>query len=127
MSATKIPLIPLAFSLTAAACADPIIGDWNGTNICQDGNDCFDLPFEGDGYTVALTLSVDEDLSGTFSTIETYGDESDTDSERFSAENEGGNSYKITFEGDPDLMTCTLDGKSLDCEYPAMSVSFTKQ
>ena len=127
MPKTKIPLIPLAFSLTAAACGEPIIGDWNGTSICQDGDDCFDLPFEEDGYTITLTLSVDEDLSGTLSQLETYGDESNTDSENLSVENEGGNSYKITFEGDPETMTCTLDGKNLDCAYPTMSMRFTKQ
>ena len=127
MSNTKISLIPIAFSFTSFACADPIIGDWNGTSVCQDGNDCFDLPVEEDGYTVTLNLSVDEDLSGTLSQIETYGDESDIDSENLSVENEGGNSYKITLEETSDTMNCTLAGKNLDCEFPTMSLSFAKQ
>ena len=95
MSNAKIPLIPLAFSFTTGACADPIIGDWDGTSICQDGDDCLDLPLEEDGYTISLTLSVDEDLSGTLSQLETYGDESNTDSENLSVGRRGSCNHVI--------------------------------
>ena len=126
MSNTKIPLVPLAFSLTTTACVDPIIGDWDCTRFCQ-GEACLDMPYENYGYTTSFLLQVVEDLSGTFTQRLGYAEDVDSDSTSINVEPEGGNQYKINFEADSTTLDCELDAGELECTYSEILFAFEKQ
>ena len=94
--------------------------------MCQD-DDCLDLPFEYGEYVTAITLSVNDDLSGSITQVVTYGEVVETDSENVSVVNEGENNYKIAVGDDSDSLNCTLDRSELNCSYTDASWEFKKQ
>ena len=126
MSHNKIPLIPLAFSLTSVACTDPIIGDWDLTEMCQD-SDCVQLPLEMYGYTSTVSMTIESDLSGTITQSVTYADEVDSNEDAITVTNEGGKSYKITSGGEEDALSCSLDATELECSLDGTTWTFEKQ
>ena len=126
MSIQKIPLVPLSFSLTTMACADPIIGDWDATTFCQ-GEYCIDLPYESGGYMTSFSLRVDEDLSGSLTQRLGYTDDVESNSAAITVDAEGENQYKINIEEDAISLDCALDTRTLDCTYGTISWAFVKQ
>ena len=124
----KIPVVSsIAVTLTSTGCLDPIIADWDMSEVCA-GEQCYALPGQVGEYTMEGSLIVEEGLGGTFSVSITDGEETETASYAIQLGSIGdGGMYKLRFEGEEEIaMTCTLIDIKLDCDAEDYSYSFTK-
>ena len=119
----KIPNIAILGVTTTAACADPIIGDWNLNEVCFNASGseyCQSFPLEEDGTTSSVSMKIESDLTGEM-VQEVTGADNYTYSFPVTAEKEAANEYKITIsastDADAEVMPfdCTLEDKALSC------------
>ncbi|MEC7985469.1 MAG: hypothetical protein VX278_09910 [Myxococcota bacterium] len=120
-----IPAV-LGVGTTLTACADPIVGEWNGESISV-GGESQDIPYEYNGLEVlsSLTMTVESDLTGKWSQEGYYAFNFD-----INATNDGGGKYTIAIDATDgeETIVCTLSGSSLDCtdEDDGFTVNFSK-
>ena len=144
----KYTITAVALSTGLTACADPIIGEWDGKTATStaDGNSTVSLPYEScyEVYdynsesgeetateycnTMEFSLSIDADLTGTMQMAVPTGSVSPT----LAIVKSGNNAYKITatVEDESLDLNCTLsDAQNLNCVFPLFEfhVDFEKQ
>ena len=131
----KIPHIAILSVTTTAACADPLIGDWDLNEVCISGDgeeECQSFPQSYDGGSASLVMTVEDDWTGEMNQVIT-GEYAATYTFPLTAEKEAANTYKIIVDV-PDTtinFDCNLDSTALDCEASMSGMSanykFTKK
>ena len=132
----NIPRIAMLGVTTTAACADPIIGDWNLNEVCMSGNgeeycDSFPQTYESGG-SVSLLMTIEDDLSGEMKQVIT-GEDAATYSFPLTTEKEANKQYSITVDtpDSPLLLDCSMVSESLNCTMGVngftTNYQFTKQ
>ena len=124
----KIPRIAILGVTTTAACADPIIGDWNLNEVCMNGNGeeyCQSFPqtYEN-GDAVSILMTVEDDWSGEMKQIVT-GEDAATYSFPLTTEKEADKQYNITIDtpDTPLLFNCSMASESMDCEMSSSGIT----
>ena len=101
-------------TLTTTACTDPIIGTWDLNKVCI-GSQCVDFPYTNEISTQYMSLTIDEDLTGTFLVEENYTDaEPYVLSTGLQAERIASGEYQIVLEPDNQTLDCNLT-QTLEC------------
>lgn len=113
----RIPLVALSTTALTAACTDPIVGDWELTDV----GGYLAQYLEEYGGSINGELRIDEDLDAEFE-FELcysyygyrycYGEEYE-DGE---VEDDGDGEYTIEFKRDDFKLACELDDGTLECD-----------
>ena len=120
MKSYKIAAVSL--STTMVACADPIIGDWDGKTITQEDTR-MDLPYElcseyegeeTDCYTIDLFMSFDEDKIGVLD-LTTSGME--LEGNMLPLESSQGYKYAVSILGNEINLSCEITNGILECDF----------
>ena len=103
-------------TLTTAACTDPLIGTWDLKQLCIAAQ-CVDFPYSTEISTQYMSMTIDDNLTGTFLVEEVYReDEPYTFSSTLQAERIENKDYTITLAQDNQTLDCNLT-QTLDCTW----------
>lgn len=119
MDRLKIPTTLALLGLSFTACGDDepsIVGTWEMT---MANGETFPQMFSEDGYsgTVRVFLKIDADLTGTYSYDVDYdaGGEDYSEATALSVDDTDAPIYVLSVAGDGDVLSCELDGSTLNC------------